>query len=82
MAKVVQCVSMLVPFFEAVFADDKQRVEELQQEISKLENEADDLKKEIRMNLPKSFLLPVPRSELLDVLLTQDKVANGWKLLL
>ena len=79
MEKVVECVSTLIPFFEAVIADDEQGVEELQQDISNLENEADDLKKEIRMNLPKSFLLPVPRSELLDVLLTQDKVANQAK---
>ena len=79
MEKVVECVSRLVPFFEAVIADDEQGVEELQQEISNLEREADDLKKAIRMNLPKSFMLPVPRSELLDVLLTQDKVANQAK---
>ncbi len=79
MEKVVQCVSTLVPFFEAVIANDEQGVEKLQLEISNLENEADDLKKEIRMNLPKSFLLPVSRSELLDVLLTQDKVANQAK---
>lgn len=70
---------MLVPFFESVFANDEQGVEKLQQKISNLENEADDLKKEIRMNLPKSFFLPVPRHELLDVLLTQDKVANQAK---
>jgi predicted phosphate transport protein (TIGR00153 family) len=79
MEKVVECVSRLVPFFEAVIAEDEESVEKLQQEISNLEREADDLKKAIRMNLPKSFLLPVPRSELLDVLLTQDKVANQAK---
>ena len=79
MELVVECASKLIPFFEAVIAEDDQSIEELQREIANLENDADDLKKEIRMNLPKSFFLPVPRNELLDVLLTQDKVANRAK---
>jgi hypothetical protein len=38
--------------------------------------EADVLKKGVRRNLPKSLFLPVPRSDLLELLSVQDKVAN------
>ena len=33
----------------------------------------------IRLHLPKSLFLPVPRSDLLDLLSTQDKIANRAK---
>ena len=35
-----------------------------------------DLKKEIRLNLPKSLFMPVPREDLLELLLVQDRIAN------
>ena len=44
--------------------------------IEKLEHAADDLKKEIRLHLPKSLFMPVPREDLLELLLVQDKIAN------
>ena len=43
------------------------------------EHEADDLKKEIRLHLPKSLFMPVPREDLLELLLVQDKIANRTK---
>jgi len=51
----------------------------LRVEIEKLEHEADDLKKEIRLRLPKSLFMPVPREDLLELLLVQDKMANRTK---
>ncbi|MDO2167407.1 DUF47 family protein, partial [Escherichia coli] len=45
----------------------------------RLEQEADRLKKNVRMHLPKSLFLPVPRSDLLELLSVQDKVANRAK---
>ncbi len=41
-----------------------------------LEHEADDLKKQLRAQLPKSLFMPVPRQDLLDLLLVQDRIAN------
>ncbi|TBU97123.1 TIGR00153 family protein [Phytopseudomonas dryadis] len=78
-AKAHECAANLVPFFEAVMVEDWARVEQVQQEMVRLEREADKLKKSVRMHLPKSLFLPVPRSDLLELLSTQDKVANRAK---
>ncbi len=79
MAKVYACVSELVPLFNAVINEDWDDVKGHQQLISNLEKEADVLKKRLRLNLPKGLFMPVSRNDLLDVLLTQDKVANMSK---
>lgn len=79
MDKVHECVSLLIPFFEAVIAEDWKKVEKNQQKISTLENEADALKKEIRLNLPKGLFMQVSRGDLLEILTIQDSVANRAK---
>ncbi|EIK54574.1 phosphate transport regulator [Stutzerimonas stutzeri TS44] len=79
MAKSHECAANLVPFFQAVMAQNWERVEQIQQEMVQLENEADKLKKSVRQHLPKSLFLPVPRSDLLDLLSVQDKIANRAK---
>jgi len=79
MEKVHDCVSLLIPFFEAVVAEDWGKVEKNQQKISTLENEADTLKKELRLNLPKGLFMQVSRSDLLEILTIQDSVANKAK---
>lgn len=73
------CTAALVPFFEAVIAEDWQRARECQQRIQELENQADTLKREFRRNLPNSLFLPMPRSDLLDMVGMQDRVANKAK---
>ncbi len=78
-AKAHECAANLVPFFEAVMAEDWAKVEQVQQEMASLEHEADKLKKSVRLHLPKSLFLPVPRSDLLELLSVQDKVANRAK---
>ena len=78
-AKAHECASNLVPLSQAVIAEDWVRVEHVQQEMSRLEKEADKLKRNVRIHLPKSLFLPVPRSDLLELLSVQDKVANRAK---
>ncbi|SIS12384.1 hypothetical protein SAMN05878276_2344 [Aquipseudomonas alcaligenes] len=78
-AKAHECAANLVPFFEAVMAQDWAQVAQVQQEMVRLEKEADKLKKSVRLHLPKSLFLPVPRSDLLELLSVQDKVANRAK---
>ena len=78
-AKAHECAANLMPFFQAVVAEDWDRVEQVQQEMVRLEKEADKLKKSVRLHLPKSLFLPVPRSDLLELLSVQDKVANRAK---
>lgn len=79
MEKVHECVSLLVPFFEAVVAEDWKKVEKKQQKISEMETEADVLKKELRLNLPKGLFMQVSRRDLLEILTIQDSVANKAK---
>jgi predicted phosphate transport protein (TIGR00153 family) len=66
-------------FFKAAVAGDWDAARQAQQDISRLENEADAMKKEFRLNLPRSLFLPVPRADLLDMVSVQDRVANKAK---
>ena len=74
-----RCAKKLRPFFDAVIADDWDTALMVRADIERLEHEADDLKKEIRLNMPKSLFMPVPREDLLELLLVQDKIANRTK---
>lgn len=74
-----QCCKQLNDFFKAAVDADWQRATVVRERIAELENEADDLKKEIRLHLPKSLFMPVPREDLLELLLVQDKMANRAK---
>ena len=79
MAKVLECARELLPLFEAVIARDENAIDAAQEKIAKLENEADDLKRDLRLNLPRTLFLPVERRDLLEVLTMQDKIANCAK---
>jgi len=74
-----KCTRQLTPFFEAVIKGDWDTATSIRNEIENLEHQADDLKKEIRLHLPKSLFMPVPREDLLELLLVQDKMANRTK---
>ncbi|RJG16496.1 TIGR00153 family protein [Alcanivorax profundi] len=74
-----QCACTLADFFTAVTQSDWDQARTLRKRIAELENEADELKKEFRLNLPKSLFLPVPRTDLLELISVQDKVANKAK---
>ena len=74
-----KCTKQIIGFFEAVIANDWETAKSIRGEIERLEHEADDLKKEIRLGLPKSLFMPVPREDLLELLLVQDKMANRTK---
>ncbi|GMQ75556.1 MAG: TIGR00153 family protein [Gammaproteobacteria bacterium] len=79
MAKVVECVSQLAPLFDAILANDPAAVDRIQERIVALEHDADDLKHDLRLHLPRSLFLPVERRDLLEVLTMQDKIANRAK---
>jgi predicted phosphate transport protein (TIGR00153 family) len=79
MAKAHACASELIPFFDAALAGDWDKAAEIQKHISNLENEADDLKKDLRLHMPKGLFMPVARRDLLQVLTMQDRVANQAK---
>jgi hypothetical protein len=66
----------LLTLFECTNADDWSGVEASRQKIVALEQEADEYKKQIRGQLPKSLFMPVPREDLLNLLWAQDQIAN------
>ena len=74
-----QCTRRLADFFEAAIEGDWKTASAVRDEIYDLEHKADDIKKEIRLHLPKSLFMPVPREDLLELLLVQDKIANRSK---
>jgi predicted phosphate transport protein (TIGR00153 family) len=74
-----KCAKELNGFFAAVIAEDWDKASEFRERIIQYEHDADDLKKEIRLRLPKSLFMPVPREDLLELLLVQDMMANRTK---
>jgi predicted phosphate transport protein (TIGR00153 family) len=74
-----EAAALLNDFFKAVKAEDWKEAAKIQRNIGKFENKADELKKEIRLNLPKSLFMPVPRGDLLELLSVQDNIANRSK---
>lgn len=79
MAEVQACANELIPFFEAALANDWEKAAVLQKEIARLEGVADDLKRELRLNLPSGLMMAMSRRDLLETLSTQDKIANKAK---
>lgn len=71
-----KAANLLPDLFRAANLNDWVRVAELAEDIKSLENDADEQKNQIRSNLPKSLFMPVPRQDLLELVLVQDKVAN------
>jgi uncharacterized protein len=79
MEKVHACTQTLLPFFIAVLAGDWTTAKQQHKLITDLEEEADNIKKDLRLHLPQNLFLPVPRSDLLDMLTLQDRIANKAK---
>ena len=74
-----ECAAQLIPYFEAVYEEDWSAAKSNYNEIGQLEQRADQMKREIRINLPKSLFLPVSRSDLLELLHVQDRIPNRAK---
>jgi uncharacterized protein len=73
------CVAKLEPFFEAAFQQNWDEAKKYQHEINELEHKADELKRHLRLNLPKNLFLPVARGDLLELISYQDHLANETK---
>ena len=73
---VTRCAAEVPGLFEALCAGDQEKVSEVKDQIFALEQEADDIKNELRAHLPKSLLMPMDRRDLLEVLDMQDSIAD------
>ena len=76
MRKTYLCAKKLYPFFEAVLIQDWQTAAEINAKIVAIEKEADLIKRELRLHLPTGLFLPVARTDLLELLSAQDRIAN------
>ena len=74
-----QAAQLLSSFIQATIDDNWDKAEKIYKKILDAEREADQLKSTIRQSLPKSLFLPVPRSDLLELVTIQDQVANRAK---
>lgn len=79
MEKVYQTVALLADFFEYVLQEQWEKANETHQQIVAVEQDADELKKDIRLHLPNSLFMPIARSDLLGLLTVQDKIASRSK---
>lgn len=70
---------LLPEFIEAAQKGDWDSANDLFKRIGKAEQEADKLKRSVRRHLPNSLFLPVPRTDLLELVTIQDHVANTSK---
>jgi predicted phosphate transport protein (TIGR00153 family) len=72
------CKSLL-SFFQASISGDWEQANKIRDEIESLEKEADSLKRDLRLHLPDSLFLPVPRTDILQVLDYQGKLVKKAK---
>jgi len=76
---VVKCSNQLIPFFTACYEQNWSEATKIRRKISKLEQDADTLKRQLRLELPGGLFMPVDRADLLELLTQQDEIANCAK---
>ncbi len=74
--KVHECVLLVRPLLEACISEDYEEVHRLQDQVTRLEYEADQIKHEIREHLPRRYFIPVSREDLEGFLHCQDDIAD------
>lgn len=79
MEKIHSSVESLIPYMESVLAKDLEAMNQNYEIVARFEREADDLKNELRMQIPNRLFMPVSRGDLLDILRIQDKIAGKAK---
>ena len=77
MKSAVACARELVPLVEAMAAGDQAEIQRLRGRIDELEHEADEIKNEIRSHLPRRLMLAMERRDMLEVLDSQDSIADA-----
>ena len=76
MEKVTECVDKIPEIIDANRREERDKVESLSKQISRLEHAADLIKHDIRNSLPRGLFMPVDRANLLRILSVQDSIAN------
>jgi len=76
MTKVKECVDKIPLIFDALYQGDQDKVKQIAKDIYALEHEADVIKTDIRDNIPRNILLPMNKRDFLNILSTQDSIAD------
>jgi hypothetical protein len=76
MRVVSRCVAEMQPLFDAIIEKDREQVDALAVKIGELESEADQIKNEFRLHMPKRVLMAVARRDLLSLIQQQDMIAD------
>lgn len=76
MQQVAKCVSKMAESLDAVEQQRWDQIEELADEVSRLEHEADQIKDDIRTKLLRRFFLGMNRGQILEILSIQDEMAD------
>ncbi|MFB9068633.1 TIGR00153 family protein [Pseudofulvimonas gallinarii] len=79
MGTAAQAARELLGFIDAALDADWERAAAVRKRIQELEHEADKQKADLRIRLPSTLLMPVDRGDVLDLVTTQDKIANRAK---
>ena len=74
--KMHECVLLVRPLLEACISEDYEEIHRLQDQVTRLEYEADQIKHEIREHLPRRYFIPVSREDLEGFLHCQDDIAD------
>ena len=76
MRAVLDCTREVPELFEALAAGEQERVRTIKDRIFEKEENADQVKNVLRSHLPKGLFMPVDRRDLLEILQTQDSIAD------
>ncbi|MGD8882791.1 MAG: TIGR00153 family protein [Desulfobacterales bacterium] len=76
MRVVTRCMAKVPALFDAMIKKDQKQIEALAAEIGELESEADQIKNEFRLHMPKRVLFAVARRDLLALIQQQDIIAD------
>jgi predicted phosphate transport protein (TIGR00153 family) len=73
---VSQCIAEIPPLFDALINKDREEIKAVADKIGNLESQADKLKNDFRLHMPKPLLLAVDRRDILELIQEQDSIAD------
>jgi predicted phosphate transport protein (TIGR00153 family) len=76
MRMVMKCVAMVPDLYRAMEEEDENTFLDIVEKIKDAEHQADNIKNEIRGDVPKTMFTPVDRDDLLEVLSQQDSMSD------
>lgn len=76
MNSAVECAREIVPLVEAMASGDLEAIRRCRNVIDELEHKADEIKNEIRDHLPRRLMLAIERRDMLEILDSQDSMAD------